>query len=519
MRVCFVSLFLLLLIFSAGSLWFYHSLIQDTKMYEKELANFVEYISRLEDKINQLKRNQTKIQETNETLAAKLLEVTQTLESTNQQLMERSEELEMAKENLLKSNKELEMANEDLLKSNKELEMSKENLSKRNKGLEIANEDLLKSNKELEMAKGDLLKSNKELEMENEKMLEAVNNQRPALASPRFECGNQLIEQTRSKHLFDGALTTLFDPPIKLYSASVISNDYLTYAPYIEMVMLYANLTGNQLSSMRRLEKVCLDIYNYCEYFIEGTIGHSSDPMVVHLVQPFIGYSINATEPARYIPMVFPSVREFPQETRTVVNVIVTVSTDLAGLFIQQQMPLFMKIWETDTRFKIIVVEFNAENESIRTTLERSGIPFDYAVLSGKFSRVKGLNKGHSFVSQEDEILFFTDVDMVFAVDFFNTIRNRVRKGETAYFPIPFYQRDGITNDTHPFPYSMGNAAMFKSDLSNILFRKIYDTRWGTEDISLAVDLRNAQVEIYRNYEPSLLHIYHPERAWRTDYY
>src|SRR3990167_3260321 len=171
-------------------------------------------------------------------------------------------------------------------------------------------------------------------------------------------------------------------------------------------------------------------------------------------------------------------------------------------------------MYEVDKRIRIIPVEFNPENDNIRSNLTQSGIPFMYSTQTGAFSRVKGLNQGGALVPLNvTEIIFFLDVDMVFPPRFAASIRNRCLEGSQVYFPVCFSEDEN--GGGRLLPEGLGNVGMYRSDFEKLRWEKVKDTVWGGEDDALISKVLLYKYNFYRNSEPGFIHKYHPIRSWR----
>ncbi|XP_023662582.1 chondroitin sulfate synthase 3 [Paramormyrops kingsleyae] len=145
--------------------------------------------------------------------------------------------------------------------------------------------------------------------------------------------------------------------------------------------------------------------------------------------------------------------------------------------------------------------------------------------MTGDFSRGQALQMGSSQLDN-NTLLFFCDVDLIFTTDFLQRCRDNAIQGRQAYFPIIFSQYDpkivyaGSPPDNSDFiftkksgfwrDYGFGISCIFKSDL---LMAGGFDTSiqgWGLEDVDLFTKVINSGLKVFRGQETGIIHIYHP---------
>ncbi|XP_037121704.1 chondroitin sulfate synthase 1-like isoform X1 [Syngnathus acus] len=145
--------------------------------------------------------------------------------------------------------------------------------------------------------------------------------------------------------------------------------------------------------------------------------------------------------------------------------------------------------------------------------------------MTGNFSRGFALELGSS-LSDNDTLLFFCDVDLIFNADALQRCRDNTVQGSQVYFPIIFSQYDPEIVYAEKAPrensfvltkksgfwraYGFGIACIVKSDL---LKAGGFDTSilgWGLEDVDLFTKVINSGLKVLRSQEPGIIHIYHP---------
>ncbi|XP_030579745.1 chondroitin sulfate synthase 3-like isoform X2 [Archocentrus centrarchus] len=145
--------------------------------------------------------------------------------------------------------------------------------------------------------------------------------------------------------------------------------------------------------------------------------------------------------------------------------------------------------------------------------------------MTGNFSRGLALELGSSQLDN-DTLLFFCDVDLIFSGDALQRCRDNAVQGRQVYFPIVFSQYNpkmvygekapsenkfGLTKKSGFWrDYGFGITCVYKSDL---LKAGGFDTSilgWGLEDVDLFTKVINSGLKVLRSQEPGIVHIYHP---------
>ncbi|XP_040914093.1 chondroitin sulfate synthase 3 [Toxotes jaculatrix] len=145
--------------------------------------------------------------------------------------------------------------------------------------------------------------------------------------------------------------------------------------------------------------------------------------------------------------------------------------------------------------------------------------------VMSNFSRGLALELGSSQLDN-DTLLFFCDVDLIFSGDALQRCRDNAVQGRQVYFPIVFSQynpkivyadkdqrenkvaltkKSGFWRD-----YGFGITCIFKSDL---LKAGGFDTSilgWGMEDVDLFTKVIHSGLKVLRSQEPGIFHVYHP---------
>ncbi|XP_076803814.1 chondroitin sulfate synthase 1-like isoform X1 [Clavelina lepadiformis] len=142
-----------------------------------------------------------------------------------------------------------------------------------------------------------------------------------------------------------------------------------------------------------------------------------------------------------------------------------------------------------------------------------------------EFSRGVGLQTASEQVTDANTILFFCDVDLVFAPELLIHIRRNSIQGKTVYYPVFFSQYDpDVVYVERPKPsthftfeelsgfwryFSFGMLSLYKSDFNRTGGFDLSIHGWGLEDLHLVKAIQNAGLETFQSTEPAEVHIYH----------
>ena len=150
-------------------------------------------------------------------------------------------------------------------------------------------------------------------------------------------------------------------------------------------------------------------------------------------------------------------------------------------------------------------------------------LQIDLIQRRGEFNRGVALNIGAS-IFEEDDLLFFVDVDCLIFPDILERIILNTIQHEQAYFPIMFslYNPQFVWKKIVNFKnisfaeeigywrfHSFGQLSVYKSDFTNI---GGYDSNirgWGKEDIDLFQKVLDKGIRPFRAPDPGLIHIFH----------
>ncbi|XP_006182727.3 chondroitin sulfate synthase 1 [Camelus dromedarius] len=183
---------------------------------------------------------------------------------------------------------------------------------------------------------------------------------------------------------------------------------------------------------------------------------------------------------------------------------------------------------------KLVVLLFNSDSNPDKA--KQVELMRDYRVkypkadmqilpVSGEFSRALALEVGSSQFNNES-LLFFCDVDLVFTTDFLQRCRANTVLGQQIYFPIIFSQYDpkivysGKSPSDNHFAftqktgfwrnYGFGITCIYKGDLVRVGGFDVSIQGWGLEDVDLFNKVVQAGLKTFRSQEVGVVHIHHP---------
>lgn len=245
--------------------------------------------------------------------------------------------------------------------------------------------------------------------------------------------------------------------------------------------------------------------------------------------QSFLSNSLKFLSPFQF----YESTKEMWGQSQRKVNILVPLSGRYE-IFVRF-MENFEKVClipKQNVKLSIILVD-NESNQNKGKHMEliddyyRRYPKADLSVIpmTGNFSRGLALELGSAQLDN-DTLLFFCDVDLIFTADALQRCRDNTVQGRQAYFPVVFSQynpkivyaennprdnkfvltkKSGFWRD-----YGFGITCVFKSDL---LKAGGFDTSilgWGLEDVDLFTKMINSGLKVLRSQEPGIVHIYHP---------
>uniref|UniRef100_A0A8D2J7A3 Hexosyltransferase n=1 Tax=Varanus komodoensis TaxID=61221 RepID=A0A8D2J7A3_VARKO len=145
--------------------------------------------------------------------------------------------------------------------------------------------------------------------------------------------------------------------------------------------------------------------------------------------------------------------------------------------------------------------------------------------MTGAFSRGLGLETASSQFDN-NTLLLFCDVDLIFTPDFLQRCRANTIQGQQVYYPIIFSQYDPkITYGGNPpvdsnfvftkktgfwRDYGFGITCIYKSDLVSAGGFDTSIQGWGLEDVDLFTKVITSGLKAFRSQEVGVVHVFHP---------
>lgn len=245
-----------------------------------------------------------------------------------------------------------------------------------------------------------------------------------------------------------------------------------------------------------------------------------------YLQQPFGPLTVRSIDP--------------PTEPADKIHLILPLAgrIEIFGRFIER----FERVCLAGENVRLVIVLYPApaddgsdSRRQIRALVEASrrrvdaDCAFDVAVIerTEDFARAAALELGAATCAADDDcLLFFIDVDMVFDAGALRRIRAHTIRRRQVYFPVVFSQYDPhfATNGSHSTDsdvfrldpdvgywryYGFGIASMFRSDLRSVGGFNLTIRGWGNEDVDLFDRLVRSDLIVFRAPDPGLVHVHH----------
>lgn len=177
----------------------------------------------------------------------------------------------------------------------------------------------------------------------------------------------------------------------------------------------------------------------------------------------------------------------------------------------------------------LTIVLFNCPDAAkVRLMVHECASRYDGARMSvvdapGKFARGVGLHRGAEQF-QDDQLLFFVDVDFDISSDFLQRCRLNTLPGRRVYFPVffklynpGFVQNYALTNTSmlisrqngHWAHYSYGMVCLYAADYRKTGGFDLHMQGWGEEDVDFLNKVLQAGFEVFRAPDPGLIHNWH----------
>ncbi|KRT81558.1 hypothetical protein AMK59_5844, partial [Oryctes borbonicus] len=150
--------------------------------------------------------------------------------------------------------------------------------------------------------------------------------------------------------------------------------------------------------------------------------------------------------------------------------------------------------------------------------------------LDEPFARGRALQFGAE-VLQDNDLMFFVDVDIAFNSKSLLRIRQNTIKNSTIYFPIVYslynpkmfnksydianykvIDREALLNEDNGSwrQFGFGIVSLYKSDFVRLGGFNTSIKGWGMEDVAFFDEVVKSDIHLVRCVDPGLIHIYHP---------
>lgn len=290
----------------------------------------------------------------------------------------------------------------------------------------------------------------------------------------------------------------------------------------LDMSLLYKKYTGNKMTvPVRR--------HLYVQQTFTGiSIKELSNDESVIQEDNFVKGVFSKIGQSLQIPLIFNN------NSREVINFILPLS----GRF--ETFKRFIKVYENvcineeeSTRLLIVLYKDDNELEEFNNNLNLIKITQEkypkhelyYKIVTEAFSRGRALQYGLDMCQNED-LLFFIDVDIVFNRLSLQRIRLNTVKHKQIYFPIvyslysPKFLNESEDNSVFVElnldnrkgfwrQFGFGIASIFKCDFVTLGGFNTSIAGWGVEDVIFFESAIKSDFKIIRSVDPHLVHIYH----------
>ncbi|KAK8403907.1 hypothetical protein O3P69_000158 [Scylla paramamosain] len=197
-------------------------------------------------------------------------------------------------------------------------------------------------------------------------------------------------------------------------------------------------------------------------------------------------------------------------------------------------------VQDSDLRVVLSIVYFDDQHTleaaaALEAARGTEGLQTQFTVLTGEFSRSRGVNVGVEAMTSDVEIVFLCDVDVSVTRDFLVRCLASPAQGREVFFPVLFSQHNPILTyaarglrarhsgavklkDNHGFwrLWGFGMVCLYRTDYLTINgFDSLLDG-WGGEDLRFARRVSNMKYTITRSLDHGLRHHYHPKDCSRV---
>lgn len=221
------------------------------------------------------------------------------------------------------------------------------------------------------------------------------------------------------------------------------------------------------------------------------------------------------------------------QTEKTLINFVLPLS----GRF--EVFKRFLRLYEThcvknDERTRLYIILYNDDSspddlQRTRDLINRLTYDIRLIEVNESFSRGKALQYGVNAINNDNELMLFIDVDMLFDTKTLDRVRRNTRCNQTIYFPIVYslfnpklnnvsindllatINTADIVNEANGFwrQFGFGIVSLYKSDYLHLGGFDLMIHGWGNEDVTFYDNAVKSRLKIVRSVDPSLVHVYH----------
>eukprot|EP00795_Rhopilema_esculentum_P015640 gene15640-6924_t len=170
-----------------------------------------------------------------------------------------------------------------------------------------------------------------------------------------------------------------------------------------------------------------------------------------------------------------------------------------------------------DRNLHLVTVDFHSTDGDLQSLLKNSKLNYTFLQLTGKFSKVVGLNEGVRHIHRNDSIVFIMDLNLQIPDHIFDQARKHTIEGLMTYCPVllrmPGTEHPEYTKveDSAWMEIGYGMMSIYKSDWLRVggMNETFFKYKWGGEDWEFVDRVVMSRLEIVHPRLPGFYHIYH----------
>eukprot|EP00795_Rhopilema_esculentum_P015639 gene15639-6923_t len=171
-----------------------------------------------------------------------------------------------------------------------------------------------------------------------------------------------------------------------------------------------------------------------------------------------------------------------------------------------------------DRNLHLVTVDFYSTDGDLQSLLKNSKLNYTFLQLTGKFSKVVGLNEGVRHIPRNDSIVFVMDLQLQIPDHIFDQARKHTIEGKMTYCPvlIRLYSNEhpeytDVKQNSIWMEIGYGMMSIYKSDWLRVggMNETFFKYKWGGEDWEFVDRVVMGRLEIVHPRLPGFYHIYH----------